>query len=154
MGIEYFLPLQRTLKQWSDRKKWVEEPLFKSYVFLKIDLERSFYQTLSVAGASRFITFNGRPTEVDSREIDLVKRLLGKLDDLSIIDACSGSLMHQEGEEIQVIAGPLLGCDGKFIKRKGSQHVLIELRTMQQIMCVSMPSEYIRVKKNNTIKIA
>ena len=37
INIESYLPLQKKLKQWSDRKKWVEEPLFRSYIFVKID---------------------------------------------------------------------------------------------------------------------
>ena len=40
-GYELFLPLQRTLKQWSDRKKWVEEPLFKGYIFIYTVLEKN-----------------------------------------------------------------------------------------------------------------
>ena len=35
-GIETYLPLRRQLKQWSDRKKWVDEPFIKSYLFVHI----------------------------------------------------------------------------------------------------------------------
>ncbi len=154
MGIEYFLPLQRTIKQWSDRKKWVEEPLFKSYIFINIVLEKSIYQVLSVAGASRLINYNGRPAIVDPREIELVKRLLGNIGEIIISESNEGSLMHQEGEEIEIIAGPLMGCEGKFLNKKGNQQVVIELKTMQQVVCVSLPLDYIRIKKNNTSKIA
>ena len=38
-GIESYLPLKKVLKQWSDRKKWVEEPLFRSYIFIHADLK-------------------------------------------------------------------------------------------------------------------
>jgi transcription antitermination factor NusG len=154
MGLEYFLPLQRTIKQWSDRKKWVEEPLFKSYIFIHMDLEKSVYQALSVLGASRLINFNGRPAIVDPREIEVVKRLLGNVGEIAVSAADFESLIHQEGEEIEVIAGPLMGCEGKFLHKKGTQHVSIELKSMQQVVCVSMPLEFIRSKNINTIKIA
>jgi transcription antitermination factor NusG len=154
LGFEYFLPLQRTIKQWSDRKKWVEEPLFKSYVFIKIDLEKSIYHVLSVAGASRFVQFNGRAAEVDEREINIVKKLLGNLSDLTILNSSTDYLEHEEGDAIEIVAGPLMGCEGKFLNKKGSQSVLIELKTMQQVVCVSMPLAYIRPKNNPKNKIA
>ncbi len=154
IGLEYFLPLQKTIKQWSDRKKWVEEPLFKSYVFIKIDLEKSVYQALSVSGASRLVQFNGKAAEVDEREINIVKKLLGDLSELTILNSSKDYLEHQEGDAIEVIAGPLMGCEGKFLNKKGSQSVLIELKTMQQVVCVSMPLAYIRLLKNPSNKIA
>ena len=47
-SIEYYLPLQKVLKQWSDRKKWVEEPLFRSYVFVRI-ISDDYYKVLQLA---------------------------------------------------------------------------------------------------------
>jgi transcription antitermination factor NusG len=154
MGLEYFLPLQRTIKQWSDRKKWVEEPLFKSYIFINIELEKSYYEALSVLGASKLINYNGRPAVVDTREINLVKRLLGHLGEIAVTGTNFGSLDHQEGEEVEIIAGPLMGCEGKFMNKRGNQQVVIELKSMQQVVCVSLPLDYIRIKKNKTSKIA
>ena len=36
-GITVYLPLNRVLRQWSDRKKWIEEPLFPGYIFIHGD---------------------------------------------------------------------------------------------------------------------
>jgi len=49
-GIESYLPLRKTLKQWSDRKKIVEEPLISSYVFVNIQNSR-YYDVLNTQGA-------------------------------------------------------------------------------------------------------
>ncbi|MBC8342565.1 MAG: UpxY family transcription antiterminator, partial [Bacteroidetes bacterium] len=45
-AVEHYLPLHKILKQWSDRKKWVEEPVFKSYIFIKIGLD-DYYDVLN-----------------------------------------------------------------------------------------------------------
>src|SRR4051812_47027918 len=68
-GIEAYLPLQRTLKQWSDRKKWVEEPLIKSYLFVRI-AEHAQAEVLMTKGIARFIYFSGRISPMPDRQIE------------------------------------------------------------------------------------
>ena len=41
-GIENYLPLNKILKQWSDRKKIVQEPLFKGYIFVNALISITF----------------------------------------------------------------------------------------------------------------
>ena len=56
IGIESFLPLITKMKQWSDRRKKVEEPLFRSYLFVNITLS-DYYKVLNVNGVVKFISF-------------------------------------------------------------------------------------------------
>ena len=58
-GIESYLPLRRQLKQWSDRKKWVEEPFIKSYLFVYI-AEHEQTEVLMTKGIARFIYFSNK----------------------------------------------------------------------------------------------
>lgn len=138
--IEVFLPLQKTLKQWSDRKKWVEEPLFKSYVFVYTELEKNFYPILNTNGVVKFINFQGKTAIVDKREIDLVKRILG---DITLQAETLESSPLEIGDEVEIIGGPLLGNKGKLIQIQGSQKVMLELNTMQQALLLTIPKEYI-----------
>lgn len=154
MGLDYYLPLQRTLKQWSDRKKWVDEPLFKSYIFIHMNLAKSFHQALSVAGASRLISFGGKPVVVDKREIHLVQRLLGSIEQIGACEAIEGNINAFEGQEVEIIAGPLMGQMGKLVQKKGANCVLIELKTMYQILSVQIPIEYVRLVNQFNHKIA
>ena len=56
LGIDAYCPCQRTLKKWSDRKKWVNEPVFKSYIFVKSpDSESQKLQILNTPGVVRFL---------------------------------------------------------------------------------------------------
>src|ERR1700744_6665019 len=66
-GIETYLPLHRQLKQWSDRKKWVEEPLIKSYLFVKI-AEQQQTEVLMTRGVSRFIYFSNKITSMPEKQ--------------------------------------------------------------------------------------
>jgi transcriptional antiterminator RfaH len=143
-GYECYLPLQRTLKQWSDRKKWVEEPLFKSYLFINTELEKNFYAILNTPGVVKFVNFEKQPAVVDVRELELVKRLMGEVDiHFSSIELDSLQL----GDEVEIIAGPLIGQRGHLSHTQGSSKVILSLSSMQQGLLVSLPTEYIRGTK-------
>src|SRR5438105_756348 len=74
-GIECWCPLKKTQKQWSDRKKIVEEPLFTSYVFVHIDdTERS--AVLMTDGIINFVYYVGKPAIIRDDEIQIVKKFL------------------------------------------------------------------------------
>ena len=141
--IEVFLPLQKTLKQWSDRKKWVEEPLFKSYVFVYTELEKNFYPILNTNGVVKFISFQGSPAKVDQREIALVKLILGQNSDYIDQRHCEPVEPLLMGEPVTVIAGPLIGTQGKLISTRSGERMLIELETMQQNLLITVPSNFL-----------
>src|SRR6201992_3627542 len=71
-GIEAYLPLHRQLKRWSDRKKWVEEPFIKSYLFVNIN-EHKQGEVLMTRAVSRFIYFSGKIAAMPDRQIDELK---------------------------------------------------------------------------------
>lgn len=148
-GYEVFLPLQRTLKVWSDRKKWVDEPLFKSYLFIQTQLEANFYQILNTPGVVKFISFQSTPSIVDPREINLVKLLMGENIDMSQDES---SESWQVGEEVSVIAGPLIGTQGKLISTRTGNKMLIELHSIQQNILVSIPQQFLNKTNSNMLQ--
>ena len=79
LGIDAYCPCQRTLKKWSDRKKWVDEPVFKSYIFVKSpDSESQKLQILNTPGVVRFLYWLGQPAQVRQVEIDEIRSFLGE----------------------------------------------------------------------------
>jgi transcriptional antiterminator RfaH len=150
-GFEVFLPLQRTLKVWSDRKKWVEEPLFKSYLFINTELERNYYNILNVHGVVKFVSFQGSPAKVDQREITLVKLLLGNFSELNLLAEPVEALLP--GELVTITAGPLIGTQGKLISTRSGERMLIELETMQQNLFITIPSNFL-IKTHQAVSMA
>ncbi|MCG9881038.1 MAG: hypothetical protein MH472_10615, partial [Bacteroidia bacterium] len=126
---------------WSDRKKWVEEPIFKSYLFIRTELEKNFYDILNTNGVVKFVNFEKTPARVNEQELDLVKRILGEVD-INFTSIELGSL--ELGAEVEIIAGPLIGHKGKLTNIQGSTKVILELSSIQQGLVVTVPSEYIR----------
>ena len=74
-GIECYCPLNRVKRKWTDRIKTIEEPLFKSYVFVKVDdTERTKVRLTN--GVINFVYWNGKPAIVKEKEIQTIKRFL------------------------------------------------------------------------------
>ena len=82
-GIETYCPMNRVRKKWSDRLKWVDEPLFKSYVFVRMESD-SFTAVRMVPGVLNFVYWLGKPAMVKEREIDEIRRFLGEYTDVQL----------------------------------------------------------------------
>lgn len=141
LGFEVYLPLHKILRQWSDRKKWVEVPLFNSYLFVYTELEKHYYTILNVPGIVKFVNFERKPALVDPREIELIRLMLGNIDEMENI---STDEPIEPGQDVEIIAGPLIGTKGKMIEHKGKNKILIELNSIQQSLAVTMPVEFLR----------
>jgi transcription elongation factor/antiterminator RfaH len=140
-GIETFLPLQKKLKQWSDRKKMVDEPLFRSYIFVHID-QKQYYDVLNTMGVVRYITFEGKAVPIPDRQIDQIKQLL--VQDIEI-EAVEGQI--EPGTRVEVRFGSLQGIDGEMVEHSGKKKVVIRIDHISHSLLVTLPTEYVAVKK-------
>ena len=123
-GIEAYLPLRRQLKQWSDRKKWVEEPLIKSYLFVHI-AERQQADVLMTRGIARFIYFGSKIAPMPNHQIDDLKLLMSSSLELEITEE---DLLP--GEKIILKAGPLKGMTGEIISYRSQKQLILRLESL------------------------
>ena len=84
-GIDNYCPLNRVSKQWSDRKKIILEPLFKGYVFVKLE-ESHKWDIKNVNGVINFIYWLGRPAIVKEEEIIIIKKFLNEFENIEVVD--------------------------------------------------------------------
>ena len=136
-GIETYLPLHRQLKQWSDRKKWTEEPLIKSYLFVRIKpLEQT--EVLITKGIARFIYFSGKITPMPDRQIDELKLLMASPYELEIT-----AEDLQPGEKIRIKAGPLKGLIGEIISYRSQKQLALRLENLGYSIIVNVAATLI-----------
>jgi len=133
IGITNYLPLFKTLKQWSDRKKMVEEPFFKSYVFVKIGL-KDYEKVTKTSGYVSFVKFGMVIESVPQRQIDMIKYILG-----SDSDAKVDNSTYILGDKVQIIRGNLIGLIGYLIEIQGKHKILINIDVINQNIVVSVP---------------
>lgn len=136
-GIETYLPLHRQLKQWSDRKKWVEEPFIKSYLFVHIK-EHDQAAVLMTKGISRFIYFSGKIASMPGRQIDELKLIMASPYDLEITEEDL-----QPGEKIIIKAGPLKGLSGEIISYRSQKQLALRLENLGYSIIVHVAASLI-----------
>ncbi len=119
--IESYCPLNRVRKKWSDRIKIVHEPLFKSYVFVKIlDVDKSLVRLTT--GVMNFIYWDGKPAIIREKEIHIIKKFLNEYDDVTV-----EKIQLEKNERVHIDAGPLMGLEGKIIEiRSKTVKVIID----------------------------
>jgi transcriptional antiterminator RfaH len=123
-GVEAYLPLQRQLKKWSDRKKWVEEPFIKSYLFVHIK-EHEQTEVLMTKGIARFLYFSGKIASMPDRQIEELKLLMASPFELEITEE-----NLQPGEKIIIKAGPLKGMTGEIISYRSQKQLALRLESL------------------------
>ncbi len=74
-NIECYLPLRKTLRQWSDRKKWIDVPLFRCYVFVKVSYIE-FFSVLKIPGVVYYVSFGGEPQSSPDYQLDFIKTIV------------------------------------------------------------------------------
>jgi transcription antitermination factor NusG len=123
-GIETYLPLRRQLKQWSDRKKWVDEPFIKSYLFVHI-AEHEQAEVLMTKGITRFIYFGGKIAPMPDRQIEDLKLLMTSAVELEVTEE---NLLP--GEKVILKAGPLKGMTGEIISYRSQKQLALRLENL------------------------
>ncbi len=76
IGVECYCPLNKVKRQWSDRTKWIEEPLFRSYVFVNIDYVKEQALIRKTKHVVNFVYWLGKPAEIQEAEINEIKSFL------------------------------------------------------------------------------
>ena len=131
-GIEAYVPLRKVVRQWSDRKKLVAEPLIRSYCFVRPG-KRQYDEVLDTDGAVRFVWFSGKPAPIPNKQIDILKAVTGA--DVEV-DVVPGSFL--KGSMVRINAGPLAGVSGELVSDAGRHKVLIKIDHLEQVLTVSI----------------
>jgi transcription antitermination factor NusG len=110
-GFESYCPLNKVRRKWSDRIKVVEEPLFKSYVFVKVN-EEDRTNVRMTPGVINFVYWEGKPAVIREKEINIIKRFLNEYENVEVqpmnlqvhqrVKITTGPLMDQEGEVLSL----------------------------------------------------
>jgi len=143
-NIECYLPIHKQLRQWSDRKKWVEKPLISGYIFVRIPY-KDHLRVLQTDGVVSFVRFDGKPATIPDSQIENLKKILRESEirlevtreDLTI------------GEKVRIAAGPLLGMEAELVRFKGKKKVAVRLPEVATSILIEIPLEELeKISKN------
>ena len=135
--IETFLPMQKTIRQWSDRKKLIEKPLLSSYIFVYA-VQKQFPIVFKTFGVVKFVTFEGQPVPIPQKQIDNLKLLINSDAEIEVT-----SEKFDPGDNVEVTNGSLVGLTGELIKYGGRKRVIVRIDRLDQNIIVTIPVSFL-----------
>lgn len=134
-NIECFLPLQKKLRQWKDRKKWVEIPLISGYCFVHIS-RAEYDKVLNTNNVVCYITFEGRAAIVPEIQIDSLKQMLSQ----NVFEITVSQENFEPGKKVEIIEGSMIGLRGELVESRGKNKFLLRLTQINSIFTVEIPA--------------
>lgn len=110
--IENYCPLNKVQRQWSDRKKTIEEPLFKSYVFVQVE-EKQHVDVKRVDGVLNFVSWLNKPALIRDEEIETIKLFLSDHQNV-YLEKADVNL----NDRVRILSGPLMTREGNVLEIK------------------------------------
>ena len=140
-GFESWCPVQKRERQWSDRKKIIEEPLFRSYVFIKASKE-DYTKILSTMGVVNFLYFLRKPAIIRDNEIEAIRKYLGQSDaSIQVVDMAN--LPPQT--KVEINQGLFMGQKGEVVKAS-KKSVYEKLESINMMMIVEFKASEVSLQ--------
>ena len=134
-GIEAYLPLRRELKQWNDRKKWIETPIINSYIFIRILLSdyRKVFEAKSIVS---YVCYKRKAVIIPDREIEAMQRMVENK-----LSFYVESENLKKGQTVTVNSGSLKGISGEITEIQGERKLFLRISHIGYSLVVSLDDE-------------
>jgi len=136
-NIEAYVPIVKTVRQWSDRKKTIDMPLLTGYVFVKMNIIKN-KEVLQTKGVVNFVHYLGKMACIKDMEIDRLKQIvnLGYHVETNYIKK-----EYKVGEKVKIISGLLKGIEGYVLENNNGRFIEVVLESIGQSIKVKLPEE-------------
>jgi len=138
-SLESFLPLIESERQWSDRKKNIQKPLFPSYVFVNVTSSVEFYKALEFDGVYTYIRFGREYAKVEQSEIHRIRTIL---DVEGLTDLKVDTQTLKVGDALKINYGSLSGLECEILRVNSQSEVLVRFNigSLQQNITATIPT--------------
>jgi transcription elongation factor/antiterminator RfaH len=146
--IECYLPLEKKLRIWSDRKKWVDEPLFRSYIFVRVDISdyNEYLKVLQTEGVVHFVRIEKNPVIVRDELIEAIRQY----EKMGEFVSEEEEKQLKVGDSVEIIRGSLKGLFGTLVEIGRKRKVRIMLEAVRQSIYLTVPKSYLqKVQEKN-----
>lgn len=130
-GYNVYCPLQKVRRQWSDRVKVVQEPLFRGYLFIQVE-DHKRDEVFSFPGTLRYLFWLKRPAVVRDAEIKTIKKWLGSFDHQDIDIS-----MIMPGDFVRITSGQFSGEEAVLLDRS-NQRAVVQLKEIGLQLSLSL----------------
>jgi|SRR5208337_3279050 len=132
-GIITFLPLTSQLRQWSDRRKVVELPLFPGYAFVRLVYDpQERLRVLRTEGVVGFVGTHGQGVPIPEKQIEDIHAVLANK------VACDSHPFLKVGQRVRIRGGSLDGTEGILVGRDGERKLVISVELIQRSLSIRL----------------
>lgn len=136
--INSFLPTRKTLRKWHDRKRYIDEPLFPSYVFIYLDCRQHYFEGMDVEGVLHYVKLGKEIARVNESVINNIRLATEQGKEIEI-----SSDSFQPGQQLVIREGPLTGLSCEVIQVNQKKKLLIRINLIQRSLLLTLPAEYL-----------
>jgi transcription antitermination factor NusG len=137
-GVEHYCPLNRVVRQWADRKKTVEEPLFKSYVFIR-STAAELLKVKQTDGVVNLVYWLGKPAVIRKEEIDIIKHFLANHENVKV-----EKVEVNINDHVRIITGPFLDQQGTVVAVT-NKVLKVQLQSLGLVLAALLPRESLEI---------
>ena len=145
-GIRSFLPLYVSYNTWTDRKKRVEYPLFRNYLFACVN-ESDRIRVLQTQGISHAVKFGAAIASISEKE--MINMALTQADPERILAWAYSA--PQIGDPVTIIDGPMRGLAGEVINHRGALYLVVRIDTIKQAIRVQIPADWVVLSSDKEV---
>lgn len=140
-GYEWFLPLYKARRRWSDRVKEIDAPLFPGYLFCRFN-PHDRLPILKTPGVTQIVGYNHVPIPVDEQEIEAIRRLVA-----SGVPNFPCAFL-EVGSRVRIEVGALRGLEGILTELKGKKRLILSITLLQRSVAVEINSDAVSVVRS------
>ncbi|KAA3607046.1 MAG: UpxY family transcription antiterminator [Calditrichaeota bacterium] len=144
-NIECLYATYTAIRQWKDRKKKVEMPLFPGYVFVKINLWKERVSVLETYGVSRFVQLSNEPEKISEQDIQLIQ---GSQNNEALNPQPEKFQDYKIGSEVKILDGVFKGHKGSVVENIESKRFIIRIDSLMQAFSINVEGFSLKMEKN------
>jgi transcription antitermination factor NusG len=132
-GIETFLPTITELHYWSDRRKQVQVPLFRGYLFIRTEMSPEIRRAVSsIRGIVAFLDMGGHPVPIPNEQISVLQQLVKEN------VPCKPHPFLAIGQHVRIRGGALDGIHGILVRYESANRLIISVNSIQRSLAISV----------------
>jgi transcription antitermination factor NusG len=142
LSVQNYLPVITKVRQWNDRKKKIDEPLLRGYIFIYAD-EKERLISLENISVIKCVSDQGRPARIPEWQIDNLQNMLNHKGDFNVFDGLV------KGTTVEIIEGPFKGVRGILEKTETVNNLAVTIDLLNRSVVVHLPKESVTRTLNN-----
>ena len=136
--VHNFLPTVSRLRNWNDRRRFVDTPLFPSYIFVYVKSMEEYFKALTMQGALYYVRSGKEVARIDESIICNIRLIAQQGEEVEVSDG-----VFKSGQQLVVQQGPLTGLNCEVVRYCGKEKLLVRVYLLQRNLLLNVPAGHL-----------